>query len=147
MECSKALRKLRLITDDLTLNGPQPANYQTRAGPAGSVCALGTLFLFSVKSRGFLKCKSSYNYVLTFKVQVGWITLLEKKKNWILSNLSIRSLDLARLWEIWEQDKWSHEKTNQPNQTRKWDFLQYTWLFPLTNQCHCKGKKNRKRKG
>ena len=42
-----------------------------RAGPAGSVCILGTLFLFSVRSRGFLKCKSSYNYVLTFKVQVG----------------------------------------------------------------------------
>ena len=95
MECSKALRKLRLITDDLTLNGPQPANYQTRAGPAGSVCALGTPFLLSVRSRGFLKCKSSYNYVLTFKVQVGWITLLEKKKltygKIILPDISVHS--------------------------------------------------------
>lgn len=54
--------------------------------------------------------------------------LEEKKKKGILSNLSVRSLDLAGLWEIWEQGKWSREKTNQ---TRTWDFLQYTWLFPL----------------
>lgn len=75
-----------------------------------------------------LTCKGSWQKNSDYSAPGYERFFIGGKKKGILSNLSVRSLDLAGLWEIWEQGKWSREKTNQ---TRTWDFLQYTWLFRL----------------
>lgn len=54
---------------------PQPGSHQTRALPVGGVCVLGTLLMFTTRS----SYNSSHNSALTYKTQVQWITLWEKK--------------------------------------------------------------------